>query len=130
MASRVSESKGFVGEEACCAAGEAGSAGVGLGADQAAGGKQVVAADEDGLDGAVVRAVVGEARSQAASSRAAPYFVLEVKTPWAARRRSLITVREEALDEPGAGRPDTAACCRHQARSWAKKVRASAADGP
>jgi hypothetical protein len=99
--------RGFVGEEACCAAGEAGPARVGLGADQTGGGKQVVAADEDGLDGAVVRAVVGERPLTGGFEPPGAVLGLQVKDALRGAQPLGDAVRQEALDEPGTGRPDT-----------------------
>src|SRR5574338_273627 len=91
-----------VGEQTGGGAGKAGTPGVGLGRDRGSGG-EVVAAGQDRLDGAVVRAVVGERTT--ASGLQAGRVVLGLQMEHALRGAQPLgnAIRQEPADEPGAG---------------------------
>ncbi len=98
--------RGFVGEEIGGAPDEAGSTGVGRTADRSRSGRQIVPLGEDGLDGAVVRAIVCQGPLAGHLEPLGAVLGLKVQHPLGRPQALGDAVREEPLDQPGTGRPD------------------------
>src|SRR5690606_41266637 len=86
---------------------EAGTAGIGLGGDRAHR-REVVTAGEDGLDGAVVRAVVGECALARGLEARGAVRVLERENALGGAQALADAVREQLPDQLRAGVSDLA----------------------